>query len=230
MMLGVHHMTHWIAWTVGGNLRRQKNRWLALPFHRNEMNSRLLVGVFVCGASLVVRLHVDWRATIAPRWVLIYLGSRGLWFGCWLCVLLSEGLSIRQSVWACGSSCKRSSVGDCDWLKENAVYRVDKHQDDTDTKCECNSTIRYGNVEMKMWLLAHLMSILRGLLAGPWSTATGRWVQNIWNSWFCAALCVYGKLFGDRSFGNVALGISVALGIVGSEPSMARTRVRSWCW
>ena len=54
-----------------------------------------------------------------------------------------------------------------DLLIENAVYQVDKRQDDTDTKCECNSTIRYGDVETKMWLLAHLMSILRGLLAGP---------------------------------------------------------------
>lgn len=38
----------------------------------------------------------------------------------------------------------------------------------------------------------------------------------------CTVSCL-----GIEGLGIVALGISVALGIVGSEPSMARTRVRS---
>lgn len=50
----------------GCNLRRQKNRRLASPFHWNELICGLLASSYVV-LALVARLLMDWRATIAPK-------------------------------------------------------------------------------------------------------------------------------------------------------------------
>lgn len=57
---------------MNGNLRRQKNRRLVMPYHRNELTSGLLQSSYVVLALVVSLIHrTDWRMTVAKKRVLI---------------------------------------------------------------------------------------------------------------------------------------------------------------
>lgn len=176
----------------------------------SEWTDKWLVAVLVCGASFSCEADTSYGlandrcpevSSECTSW------CRGSWFGSWLSVFLSEGLPYHQSSWSwtCESSWKRSSARWLIW-ESSLLSRQSSRQHLYELWVWLEVI---GNVEMKVWLLAHLMSILRGLLASPWTLRLGGWVQVIWNSWHCAAMCVYGKLFGDSCLGDRCNPISI---------------------
>ena len=144
MMLSVHHVTHWIAWTVGGNLRRQKNRRLVLPFHWMKWTvGGLLTSSYVVLALLWDRVWIGVRRLLRNEfWFTSGVEGHGLVVGSVSCY--PKGYLFARVFELMGVRANDPPWVDC--LKQNAVDRVDKHQDDTDRNCECNSTIRYSNM------------------------------------------------------------------------------------
>ena len=133
-----HHMTHRIAWTVNGNLRRQKNRRLVVPYHRNELTSGLSQSSYVVLALVVSLIHrTDWakkRVLIVPRGVEghgLVVGSVSFHPKGYIITRVAELVRVHES----------DRPRD-DWY-EKAVYWVDKHQDNIDTSCEYDSRTRY---------------------------------------------------------------------------------------